>query len=150
LDGRCEERKERSTQPSRTIQWEPCQAATGWRGEERKGKPSSKAKTAKSAKYYLQRATYWTAAVRRGKKGQRYRQEQFSGNRVGRRLDGEERKVNATVNNSPVGTVSGGGWMERSAKPIKAAKKYILTACTLSDGRCEERKERSTRPSRTI
>jgi hypothetical protein len=36
-----------------------------WRGEERKGKSSSGAKTAKSAKY-MHHAQYWTATVRRG------------------------------------------------------------------------------------
>jgi hypothetical protein len=35
----------------------------------------------------------------------------------------KERKDNATIKNNPVWTVSGGGWMERSAKPIRAAKK---------------------------
>jgi hypothetical protein len=74
--GGCKERKEkeRSTRPSRRIQWEPCQAAAGWRV-----KPI---KTAKKV------------------------------------------KVNATIKNDQVLTVSGGGWMERRVKPIKAAKKH--------------------------
>jgi hypothetical protein len=195
-----------------------------WRGEERKGKSSSEAKAAKSAKY-LQSVPYWAASVRRGqyqrdhqdqssvyrvgrrldgkeckahqggkerkspparqrrpswpknlqsvpyraasarrvKKGQQDHQEPSSVYRVRRWLDGEEckahqggeerkspparrrlpsqpklaectvsgglceeskeRKVNATIKIHQVCTVSGGGWMERSAKPIKAAKK---------------------------
>jgi hypothetical protein len=38
----------------------------------------------------------------------------------GRCEERKVRKVNATVKNNPVCTVSVCGWMERSAKPIKA------------------------------
>jgi hypothetical protein len=39
----------------------------------------------------------------------------------GRRITKKE-KVNETKMNNPVGTVSGGSWMEREIEPIKAAK----------------------------
>jgi hypothetical protein len=51
-------------------------------------------------KQYSQSEPYWTASVRRGKKGHQDHQVHSSVNRVGRRLDGEGEK-----------------------KPIKAAKK---------------------------
>jgi hypothetical protein len=114
--------------PSRSTQCEPSQTATvrRWRGEERKGKSSSKAKkTVKLAKN-LQRAPYWRAAVRRKQGlGQRNHQDQTSVYRVGRRLDGEE------------------------CKALQQGEEK-LAECTVLGGLCEESKERSTRPSRTI
>jgi hypothetical protein len=57
---------------------------------------------------------------RKESKGQRHHQELFSVNRVGQRLSGEERKkvkVNTTIKNSTVRTVSGGGCKERKESP---------------------------------
>jgi hypothetical protein len=58
--------KERSTQPSRTIQCEPCQAAAGWRVKPAK-KAAKKVKVNATIKYYLQRVPYRAVAVRREK-----------------------------------------------------------------------------------
>jgi hypothetical protein len=74
--GLCEESKERSTLPSRTIKCVPFQAAAGWRGIAHQGGKD------------LQSVPYRTASVRRVKKGQRDQQVQSSGERVRRRLDG--------------------------------------------------------------
>jgi hypothetical protein len=82
-DGLCEESKEKSMRPSRSIKCVPCQAAAGWRGVAHKGGKD------------LQSVPYWTASVRRVNKGQRDQQVQSSGDRVRRRLDGEVEPIKA-------------------------------------------------------
>jgi hypothetical protein len=117
--------KERSTRPSRTYQCEPCQAAAVRRGEKRKGQCDRKELNSGN-RVGRRLCGEERKALQLGEDGQvgQVHQEPPSVYHVRRRLDGEERKgkVNATVKNPPVCTVSGGGWMERKEKNRKGQR----------------------------
>jgi hypothetical protein len=88
----------RSTRPTRSIRWEPCQTAAGWRGglqTPSKGK-SPPARKRRPRRQQLAECTPFgrpLQGVRSVKKGKRNHQEQSGVNRVGRQTDGEERRI---------------------------------------------------------
>jgi hypothetical protein len=135
LDGCCEEKGQRDHQEQHSVNHVRRRLCGG--AEERKGKSSSKAKTAKLAKKLADCTA--SGGLCKECKGQRDQLEQPSGDRVRRRLDGEENKVHQGGKEMASPLVR-----QRQGQPknLQSAPHWAASARSV--------KTRSTRPSRTI